>query len=166
MDGILFSDRPTCWRSWLCGAGWCSAHKGQLQNPQLWLPGSTGSSFFLPLGKYSSWRFKGLGAASKDSFQNSKDRTWSPLFLERKVCQLSIKWTSARVAWWYLAQIAPISKKSKLFLSAYRVGCFNDSDGSLLESMVGSDEYLKSTQLEVTITIDPLGLVGELGGKQ
>ena len=70
MDRIVFADRPTSWRIGLCSAGRCSALKGQLQNPRLWLPGSTGSSFLLPLGESSCWRFKGLGAASEDPFQN------------------------------------------------------------------------------------------------
>ena len=70
MDRIVFADCPTSWRTGLCSAGRCSPLKGQLQNPWLWLPGSTGSSFLLPLGESSCWRFKGLGAASENSFQN------------------------------------------------------------------------------------------------
>ena len=70
MDRIVFADRPTSWRIGLCSTGRCSALKGQLQNPGLWFPEPTGSSFLLPLGESSCWRFKGLGAASENSFQN------------------------------------------------------------------------------------------------
>ena len=70
MDIIVFADRPTSWRIGVYSAGRCSPLEGQLQNPRLWLPGSTGSSFLLPLGESSCWRFKGLGAASKNSFHS------------------------------------------------------------------------------------------------
>ena len=167
LDKIFFSDRPTSRGRGLRCSGRCCALQRQLPNPQLWLPGLGWNSNVLPLGKSSCWGFKGLDATSENSSLSKLDQTArSRKESLRTTQQVDLFESCMMVADNSAFQsFHPDINYWKTFLSAYRVGCYNNSDGSLLESMVCIKDFGQDLNPMKNMT-DPFQMVGELGWKQ